>query len=108
MLAPYLGHFFFVGRYPDRSALVVFDVGGQFRSQLLPEPLRVPGQGKLRCGVVHHYDVPHPGSRGAAAHDVSVNDRDEHAASRKFVGTRRTDDSSAHNNHVISCGAHAV
>ena len=74
MFAPHLGHLFFVGRDPDRSALFVLDIGGQFRPQRLPELLRIARQGKLRLGIVHGDDVPHPGSGCPAAHNLPLDD----------------------------------
>ena len=106
VLAPHFGHLFFVSRDPDRSALVVLDIAQQFRAQRLPELLRVAREGKLRVGVIHHHDVAHPGSRGAASHYFPVDDRNAHAAPRKLVRASRAHDPGAHNDHVIGCGVH--
>src|SRR4029077_15106707 len=41
----HLRHFFFVGRNPDRSALLIFDIVRQLKPQRLPELLRISRKG---------------------------------------------------------------
>jgi hypothetical protein len=108
MLPPHLGHFLFVGRNPDRSTLFILDIDWQFGPQSLPELLRVSSQGKLRLGVVHDDDVPHPRSGRAAAHHVAIHDRNPHPAPRKLVRTSRAHNPGAHNDHIKGRIAHAI
>src|SRR5947199_4419890 len=83
VLARYLAHLLFISCNPDRAALVILYVRGQFVPENLPELLRVPGQGELRLGVVHHDYVSHAGASGAAAHNFAINDCNSHVPARK-------------------------
>src|SRR3984885_14221935 len=105
--AAHLEHFFFVSRDPDRSTLFVLDVFGQFGSQLLPQLLGVARQRKLRFGIIHDNDVPHPGGSGAASDNVAVDHHHAQATTREFVRTRRAHDAGAHNRNIMAGFAHA-
>src|SRR5947208_8888680 len=106
VLARYLAHLLFISCNPDRAALVILDVRGQFVPEKLPEFLRVPGEGELRLGIVHHDYVSHAGASGAAAHNFAINHGDPQAAAGELVRTGRAYNSGAHYHHVISCVAH--
>ncbi len=106
MFAPHLGHFFFVGGDPDGSTLFVLDIHWQFRPQRLPQLLRVSRQGKLRLGIVHDDDVPHPSCAGAATHHLSFHNRNPQSALCTLIRTSRAYDSSANNHYVKSFAAH--
>src|SRR5690348_2207753 len=100
LFAPHFGHLFLIGRHPNRSAWYVFDVRRKFRTQLLPELLRIAGESKLGFGVVHHHDVAHAGGSRAASHCVAIDDCDPHALAGALFRASCTDDARSNHNHV--------
>lgn len=108
MLARHLLHFLLVGGNPKRFTLLIFDIFRQFRSQFLPQLLRVVRQRELRLGVVHDDDVSHACASGAAADDIAVDDHDPHAATRKFIRTGYAYDPCSDDDHVAGCFGHAL
>ena len=100
VFAIYLRHLFFVGCDPDRSALLVFNIVGQLRTQRLPKPLRIAGQSELRFGVIHDNDVPHARGRRSASNHLAVDNHHLQAAAGKFVGAGRAYDARANNHNI--------
>ena len=101
LLAPHLGHLLVIRRHPNRSALFVFDIGRKFRTQLLPELLRVAGESELGFGVVHDDDVAHAGSGGAASNYITVDDCHTHALAGALFRASRAYDARSNHDHVI-------
>jgi len=101
LFAPHFGHLFLIGRHPNCSAWFVFDVRRKFRTQLLPELLRVAGESKLGFGVVHDDDVAHAGSGGAASNHIAVDDCHPHALAGALFRASRAYDARSNHHYVI-------
>ena len=86
--------------------MVVFNVRWQFVPESLPKLLRVPGQGELRLGIIHDYDVAHSGGSGAAAHNFAIDHGNPQAAAGELVRTGGAYNSGAHNHRVVSRVGH--
>ena len=106
LLAPHFGHLLVIRCHPNRSALFVFDISRKFRTQLLPELLRVAGESKLGFGVVHDDDVAHAGGGGAASNYITVDDCHPQALAGALFRASRANDARSHHHYVIGEGRH--
>ena len=101
VLPSHLRHLFLVGGDPDGSTLFVFDIRRELRPQLLPKLLGVTGQRKLGLGIIHHHDVSHAGSSGAAPNHIPVDDSYPHPLPGAFVRASRPHDAGPNYNHIV-------
>ena len=101
-----LSHILIIGRDPDGSALLIFNLRRQFGLEFLPELLRIAREHELRFGVIHHYNVAHGRTGRASGDHIAIDQCDLQTALGTLQRACRPHNTGADHYYVVSLRTH--
>lgn len=93
-------HLLVICRHPQSPACLILARRRELGRQFLPKLRGIVSERELGRGIVHHYHVTHPRSRGATAWAVGFEQRDLASGRAERVGAGGSNNSSAHDDDM--------